>query len=352
MENRKKSKPPRRPKNVRETPHDAVFKAYFSDIQVAREYILNFYPEELRKEIDLTSLRKLDTSYVSARFAKSFSDVVYGSKTLSGRDALLVFLFEHKSSQTKHIFLQLLDYMLQKWEEDVKNKQKLSVVIPTVVYHGKTGWKKRNFAADFGILPDYLSKFIPKFDYLLTDLHNTPIQVIEDLHTNYLKNLFLSLKFAWEQEYIRQYWTKIFRFGNDISDTDRVNLLTNILFQYIIRVSQFSEPEIIELNDSLKVSNIMTTYDTIVKNATERGIQQGVSLGMEKGIEKGIEKGAELQKIMLTIKTMTTFPSLTDQEIADFVEEDISFVEQIRKELATNPEYTNKIWAELNAREN
>ena len=374
----KKSKTARKKPNTRKgTPHDALFPGYFGDENVAREYVQRFYPENLRREMDISSFKKCDTSYVNARFAKSFSDVVYEARLLSGKNVRCVFLFEHKSEQPKYIFLQLLDYMLQIWEEDVKNKRNLSLIVPTVVYHGNKVWNKKPFEDYFGDLPLAFKAFVPIFDYLLTDLVETPVQAIRDLQENVLRNLFLVLKFASEQDAIRQYWSEILRFNPELSQPERVYLFFNLIYEYLIRITSFSEEEIQELNETLtdQDKKMMSTYDTIVKNATQRGIEQGLqqglsqglqqglsqglqqglsqglqqglseglSQGLSEGLSQGLSKGAFLQKLLLTINLIAAFPQLSDAEVAKLVEMPAEYVQEVRQKLNEDPEYPQKV---------
>lgn len=112
------------PKSSRkkDKPHDAVFKTFFGDVGIVRNYLAHYTGPEVYGHIDLAALRKCDTAFVGGRFGVSFSDVVYETRLNSGAPVRLLFLFEHKSYQPEHpVQLQLLDYMLQLWEDDLAN---------------------------------------------------------------------------------------------------------------------------------------------------------------------------------------------------------------------------------------
>ena len=104
--------------------HDAVFKAFFSDLQIARNYLLHYSPAAIHGFIDFSFFRKIDTAFVSGRFGISFSDVLYETRLTTGAPARLLFLFEHKRClPSQLVYLQLLDYLLQIWENDPVNKR-------------------------------------------------------------------------------------------------------------------------------------------------------------------------------------------------------------------------------------
>jgi len=55
--------------------------------------------------------------------------------------------------------------------------------------------------------------YLQLLDYLLTDLSRIPLQAIrEKRESEYLRNLFLALKFAGQLEQIRQHWGEILAF--------------------------------------------------------------------------------------------------------------------------------------------
>lgn len=86
----------------------------------------------------------------------------------------ITLLFEHKSSQpTSPIQFQLMRYMLRIWEQSISQKERLTPIVPILIYHGKNEWKRKDISQYFdeeGGLDSALICFLPQFDYLLTDL--------------------------------------------------------------------------------------------------------------------------------------------------------------------------------------
>jgi flagellar biosynthesis/type III secretory pathway protein FliH len=74
-----------------------------------------------------------------------------------------------------------------------------------------------------------------------------------------------------------------------------------------------------------------------MEKGIEVGIEKGIEVGMEKGIEVGIEKGIEvgmekgMEKVLLTY--MAKNPTLSNKQIADNFDIEVSLVEQLRKKL-------------------
>ncbi len=73
------------------------------------------------------------------------------------------------------------------WKEEQKQKKKSKIVIPIILHHGKTAWKKVSMKSYFGNPSADLLRFLPEFDYLLFSLND-----FEDYQIANFKNTFLS----------------------------------------------------------------------------------------------------------------------------------------------------------------
>ncbi|MCK6692705.1 MAG: Rpn family recombination-promoting nuclease/putative transposase [Thermoanaerobaculia bacterium] len=307
--------------------HDAVFKAFFSDATIARNYLLHYSPPAVYGQIDFSLFRKNDTAFVSGRFGLSFSDVLYETRLTTGAPARLLFLFEHKSYLPNFpIHLQLLDYLLQIWEDDLKNGRPLSVIIPIVVYHGEKGWEQKTFSDFFPDLPEDWRVFVPNFHYLLTDLSRVPpLEIQNKRESEYVRNLFLALKFARNKDLIVKNWKKIFTFGVPYFHDDRDKILFQTLRFYIVNLHKMQNIEINALNEQLPDPE-RDWMDSIPEIFGEKWKRAGVRKGRK------IER--EENNRTFTLKTLQKFPDWSDAEVAEFVGVTVEYVQQMRRELA------------------
>ncbi len=270
------------------------------------------------------------------------------------------FLFEHKSYEPEHpVQLQLLDYMLQLWEDDLRNSRPLSFIIPAVVYHGEKGWTQDSFFDYFSGMPEHWRAFLPDFRYWLTDLSAVSV---EDIHakieSEYLRNLFLALKLSRNAELARKNWKKIFTFGGVLENEVRAQMFFKTLTLYIYIVSGMSQGEIKTLSTQLSEAE-NSWVDAIpeifgekwkreglrkgrrqgFKKGIEKGIEKGIdkgreeglSEGLQKGIEKGIEKGREEAFEAIVKKIMLKFPQWSDAEVAAFLDAEEGYIKQLRR---------------------
>ncbi len=131
-------------------PHDRFFKLIFSDPQKARALLQGHLSPALQQAIDLETLTPDTQAYVDEEIKEYEADLVFNCLTRETKEPLkIAFLLEHKSYVPKYIHFQLLRYMLNRWEKQIKQGEKPVAVIPEVVYHGRSQWQPRPLPTNF-----------------------------------------------------------------------------------------------------------------------------------------------------------------------------------------------------------
>ena len=175
--------------------HDEFFKASFGQLEIARDYLEQLLPQEVQQSLDLSQLKRVNGSWVTPELEEYFSDVVYRCPIKEGKQQVWAsFLLEHKSTPETFPHLQLLRYLVETWQEQRKQKQALTPIIPIVVYHGVRKWHKRDLSSYFGkSLPQSLLPYLPHFDYILTNVRALSDEQILELKKGLLINTLLML---------------------------------------------------------------------------------------------------------------------------------------------------------------
>ena len=173
-------------------PHDKFFRISFSRLDVIQSFIEEVLPAQYRDKINLNSLRLSNVSFIDKELSEHLADLIYEAE-YEGEPAKISLLFEHKSYQEDFPELQLLQYMTNAYKAEQKQKKKgkkpkkSTVVIPIIIHHGTSAWKKVSMRKQFGNPHEDLLKFLPEFDYLLFSLND-----FEDEQIANFKNTFLS----------------------------------------------------------------------------------------------------------------------------------------------------------------
>ena len=261
-------------------PHDEFFKATFGRIEIALDYLLSMLPAALLQELDLSKLKRINGSFVSPALKETFSDVVYQSPLIgTEQSVLLSFIIEHKSKPESRPHLQLLRYMLDFWEEQLKqHKQKkqkskaiLSPIIPILVYQGQEKWEKPNMSSYFGKeLPLSLLPFLPQFDYIFTHVTAMSDAQILELKKGLLINTFLMMKHIWNPEYILQHPGVVFI---NLAEPRSPQDFIVIMLAYFYKNSELARERIqhfIQILPETLNQSAMSTYDMIVKEGESK----------------------------------------------------------------------------------
>ena len=304
--------------------HDAFFKNTFSYREIAQSYLTNFLDSQIVAHLDLDNMTLEGSSYVTPELAEYFSDLVWevGYKETKVK---VSFLFEHKSYVSPYPHLQLLRYILEHIEVQIKANQPLSVVIPIIIYHGEAEWKVRPFSDYFEGIDNLLLPYIPSFDYQLTNLSDyTDAELIEK-GIGKLVNVFLALRHVRNLEYIKNNYEVIFVNTENFLESGEYSNFFQTIFVYLFKNVELSKEQFIKI-----VDNINKPLKTFTMSAYNNFIDEGIELGIELGIEQGEIK--KTKKVIIGI--LNKFPEWSDLQIADLADTTIEFVEQVKNEIA------------------
>ena len=119
------------------TPHDATFRQFLTQPDIARDFMKLHLPAELRAVCDLSMLKLESGSFVEDNLRQYFSGVLYSPKTAAG-DGYVHVLIEHQSSPDRHMTFRLIRYAVAAMQRLLEaGHKKLPLVIPVLFYTGK-----------------------------------------------------------------------------------------------------------------------------------------------------------------------------------------------------------------------
>jgi predicted transposase/invertase (TIGR01784 family) len=123
------------------TPHDALFKAVFSDPEHAAGALRAALPRALAARFDWSTLALVPGSFIDESLAGSYTDLLFSAR-LSGRPALLYLLYEHRSTPHPRMPFRALKYSVRIWDDWERKHPagKLPAIVSVVFHHGEGGW--------------------------------------------------------------------------------------------------------------------------------------------------------------------------------------------------------------------
>lgn len=156
------------------TPHNNFFHFAISQLPNARSLIETQLAPQAIAELDLDSLQLQPGSFIDSDLREKFSDLIFTVRLASDKeqrgDAVVYFLFEHKSQTDPLTAFQLLSYLVRIWEKRLREGLPLCPIVPLVVYHGESGWSAARRLGELIRYPEGLAEYQIEFVFRLLDL--------------------------------------------------------------------------------------------------------------------------------------------------------------------------------------
>jgi predicted transposase/invertase (TIGR01784 family) len=297
-------------------PHDRLFKEIWSDREAATDFLGRYFPEGVRRLVELDTLEICKDSFVTGELREYFSDLLY-RVSMNGRDSYLYLLLEHKSWAHRTIALQLLGYIKGIWDLHLKQVGlPLPPVIPFVLYHGREGWHvSESMMGLLGDVDSELQVYIPDFRYQLIDLSSFEDEEIKG-HV-LIKVGLLLLKHVFRQDY-REKIPEVLKLLRELVEKKTGMQYIETVLRYIFHTVEGMGVDdlrpIVEENLSEEKGGwIMTLAEKVRNEGIEQGIQQGLLEGITALIEiKFGESGLKLLPALRKIRNADRLREIKD----------------------------------------
>ncbi len=303
-------------KNNTPTPHDATFRQFLTQPEVARDFMELHLPAELRAICDLDTLKLESGSFVEDNLRQYFSDVLYSLKTTAGDDGYVHVLIEHQSTPDQHMAFRLIRYAVAAMQRHLEaGHKKLPLVIPMLFYTGKrspypysTRW------LDEFANPELAGKLYSAA-FPLIDVTVIPDDEIAGHRSMAALTLLQKHIHHRDLAELVDRLAPILLAGY-LSSSQVVSLV-----HYIVQAGETSDAEAFVRQLAQRVPQHGDTLMTIAQQLEQKGIEKGIQLGRQEGHSEG-ERDATL-KIARTMlqngldrNTVMKMTGLTKDELA------------------------------------
>ncbi|WP_349886710.1 Rpn family recombination-promoting nuclease/putative transposase [Pantoea ananatis] len=307
-------------KNSTPTPHDATFRQFLTQPEIARDFMELHLPAELRAVCDLSTLKLESGSFVEEDLRQYFSDVLYSLKTAQGDDGYVHVLIEHQSSPDKHMAFRLLRYAVAAMQRHLEaGHKKLPLVIPVLFYTGK----RRPYPYSTRWLDEFtdpaLANRLYSTAFPLVDVTIIPDEEIAEHRS--MAALTLLQKHIHQRD-LAELVDKLVPvlLAGYLSSSQVVSLI-----HYIVQAGETADAEALVRELAHRVPQhgdaLMTIAQQLEQKGMEKGMEKGIQLGREEGRSEG-EREATL-KIARTMlqsgldrETVMKMTGLSEDELA------------------------------------
>jgi predicted transposase/invertase (TIGR01784 family) len=155
--------------------HDAQYKELFSNPTLLAEFFHSFVDEKFVHELDFSTLKKLNTHFVTGKFRKREADIIFQIQ-FQKKPVYIYLLLEFQSTVDKFMALRILEYIAQFYRDllKIEKPDQLPQVLPVVLYSGDRKWNAPTQFRDLLTPISIPNKYIPNFKYYKIAINEIP----------------------------------------------------------------------------------------------------------------------------------------------------------------------------------
>ncbi len=268
-----------------------------SDIEVAKDFFKTFLPKDILNTIDLTTLRFTQNSFISGKLKETFADLVFECMLKTGNQKTFIsILLEHKSNPDKYTYVQILGYVVEGYQAQIKAGKPLVPILPVLLYHGKQKWELKTIKDLIPYLPEDIEKYIPQLSIEFLDLKKFSDEELLNIGNSFLASALTIQKYSQSPDELIKKANKIF----GAIFPEGIGNFKEVLFVYYLNLLQISKVEFIELIEKIppKIKkDFMSTYEMIAKEYEQKGIEKGIEKNTVNVILRGNQKGFSIDNL-------------------------------------------------------
>ncbi|MDX5626441.1 MULTISPECIES: Rpn family recombination-promoting nuclease/putative transposase [unclassified Brenneria] len=303
--------------------HDAIFKQFLSDTEIARDFLSIHLPPEIRQHCDFTTLQRESASFVDEELRSRVSDMLYSCRTSAGRGYIYC-VIEHQSSPDRLMAFRLLRYSLAAMQQHLSQGHKtLPLVVPLLFYHGDRRPYPYSLNWLDGFTDQVLARQIYTTAFPLLDLTVTPDEEIKTHRRAALLELVLKhirtrdmLELARDIGMLMEMWT--------LPLTQQ-----RALMFYIAHMGRTSDYRafidgVTEPLTGAREENMETIANQLKREGFEKGLQQGKEKWLAEGLEQGLEQGMRASALRIARQMLKNgMPPQQVQQMTDLSDDDM-----------------------------
>lgn len=276
--------------------HDTAYKLLFSQPRLVRDLFAEFVDPGITRELDFSTLRRVNSSYVSDDLREREDDLIWQIKTRKGRKSVYVYLLlEFQSTVDEWMPVRIMTYTGLLYQDLIRQKkvkrgQKLPVVFPLVLYNGDRAWKAaRSLDELVQPMSGTLRKYRLPNEFTLIEERAVPKKALKPGEN--LVRLLFRLEQCTRIEEIQQtlesFWPYIDKKG--LSEEQRAfsAWIHRVLRPGRARGQAAPKPPSLQEVKSMLAERARNWYD----QAERRGLRRGRKAGLQEGRQEGLQEG-------------------------------------------------------------
>lgn len=264
--------------------HDKWYTRLFSDPKIVQELLESFVHEDFVKELDFSTIKKLNTKFVSVSGHSRHADLVFEIKS-GGQSAYIYLFLEFQSTVDRFMALRMNRYITEFYEElrkietkkQGKSLQLLNPPFPILIYNGSSQWTAPERMSELFHASSIPKEYIPEFKYFKIAINEIPKRELVKIRNAVAAVFYIENCTADEFSHNMKTLVSLLR---AVLKKDGEEILTAIVNRML------------DLEKLPKTSKTITTVEELmeVTSMLEANTKKWEASVLERGIEQGIAK--------------------------------------------------------------
>jgi predicted transposase/invertase (TIGR01784 family) len=315
--------------------HDKWFTRLFSEPKIVEELLTSFVHESFVKDLDFTTIKKLNTKFIPQSERSRHADLVFEIKS-RGHSAYIYLFFEFQSTVDRFMALRMARYLFEFYQETqrLSRSDLLNPPFPILIYNGDATWTAPERFSELVYASSIPKEYIPEFKYFKIAINEIPKRNLVKIRNAVAVAFYIENSTMDDIEKNRK---ELVTLLSEVFRKDGIEIV-NIIKDRLLSLQQLpvESKTISSIED---ITEVLSMYETRTKqweaSVLERGIEKGKLIGREEGIEKGIEKGIEqgVEKTQLEIVGKMVLNGMGDADIHKITGMPLEKIRQVRKKL-------------------
>lgn len=275
--------------------YDRAYKQLFSNHELFRELLESFVKLDWIKKIDFSKLELVDKTFISEKYAKTESDIIYKVKLIDDTEIYIYVLLEFQSSVDKFMPVRCLNYITNLYLDMIKEKGEsisLPPIFPLVLYNGDEKWNHSNKVSDFIKNNNILGNYGINFEIFLLKENTYSLQELLEIG-NIVSTLFITESY-YNSELVYQEVQKIL-------DKYGITIPLKLFLNYFRQMSKNEKVDIINNSELEKLyktkEEVNSMLLTAVRKEKDDLRKEGEVIGIKKTAKNLLKMGLSVAQI-------------------------------------------------------
>ncbi len=284
-------------------PHDKAFKRFFSNRNVALDFLKKSINQEILDYVDLDLLEPTNVSFIDDSLKEKFSDVAYKTK-IAGKEGYVCFLWEHKSYIDNNAVFQILRYIVEIWSKcysDDPNSE-LPIIIPILVYAGKE--KKWSALTDlskmisgYNELPEKIKELMPTYRYELVNLVSKKERDLGAYAplTRLIVKVMVGVFQQSKDEFAKVIITTVSEAFESVEESEVMRTIS-VIFTYLAETRKDISSEVL-IEKAKELGSMGERVLSVLDEVERKGIEKGIEKGKLETAREALVNGVEIRLV-------------------------------------------------------